>query len=234
MAHAPLASRLFARLLRVGERLDVESALEMESLAYSALLASDEFEQWRIATPARAVPASPEPVLMARDGAVLEVRLNRPERHNAFGRQVRDALLEALALAALDHSLERVELTGTGPSFCSGGDLDEFGTAGSPVAAHLVRMEQSAGLAIHRMAERVRPTLHGACIGAGIEIPSFATHVRARANAWFQLPEVSMVDPRRGRHGLHPAPDRAMAYGRHGDVGTSDRPGHCTGVGTRR
>ena len=37
-----------------------------------------------------------------------------------------------------------------------------------------------------------KPRLHGACIGAGIELPAFVSHVVAREDAFFQLPEVSM------------------------------------------
>jgi len=34
--------------------------------------------------------------------------------------------------------------------------------------------------------------VHGACVGAGVELPAFAARVLARANVLFQLPEVSM------------------------------------------
>jgi enoyl-CoA hydratase len=34
--------------------------------------------------------------------------------------------------------------------------------------------------------------VHGACIGAGVELPSFAGHVVAAPDAFFQLPELSM------------------------------------------
>src|SRR3546814_3808774 len=38
----------------------------------------------------------------------------------------------------------------------------------------------------------MRVELHGACIGAGIEVPAFAARVEAREGAWFQLPELGM------------------------------------------
>ena len=41
---------------------------------------------------------------------------------------MRDPLVEALTIAALDPSVAAVHLRGAGDSFCSGGDLDEFGT----------------------------------------------------------------------------------------------------------
>ena len=34
--------------------------------------------------------------------------------------------------------------------------------------------------------------MHGACIGAGIELPAFAGRLTASSDAFFQLPEVAM------------------------------------------
>jgi hypothetical protein len=192
VAAAPLASATLVDLLGVTARLDVPRGLVAESLAYSLLLGGPEFAAWRAGTPRRDVPTADEPVMVAREGDVLHVTLHRPERHNAFGHAVRDGLLEALAIAELDASVTEVRLSGAGPSYCSGGDLDEFGTAPGIVEAHRIRLERSAGHAVHRLRDRVRPVLHGACIGAGIEVPAFAEHVVARAGAFFCLPEVAL------------------------------------------
>ena len=40
------------------------------------------------------------------------------------------------------------------------------------------------------MAERASVLVHGACVGSGIEFPAFASHLIAREDAWFQLPEL--------------------------------------------
>ena len=122
----------------------------------------------------------------------MSITLNRPDRRNAFGRQLRDAFVEAISVAQLDDSMTRVVLAGAGPSFSSGGDLDEFGTTPDPVTAHRIRMGQSPGWAVHEVRDRMRVELHGACIGAGIEIPAFADRVEARVGTWFRLPELSM------------------------------------------
>jgi enoyl-CoA hydratase/carnithine racemase len=42
------------------------------------------------------------------------------------------------------------------------------------------------------VAERVRVEVHGACVGAGIELPAFAARVVAHPAAFFQLPEIGM------------------------------------------
>lgn len=191
-SRAPLAAVTLADLLRVTSRLGVRDGLLTESLAYSMLLAGPEFRAWRAQVLRRPVPDVEAPVLVERDAALLRIVLNRPERHNAFGRAVRDALLDALAVAELDRTISAVELSGNGPSFCSGGDLDEFGTAPDVSRAHLIRLQRSAGLAVHRIAGRLRAVVHGACIGAGIEVPAFAGRVAARPDAYFQLPELRM------------------------------------------
>lgn len=196
---SPHAAVTLVGLLRLTEQLPVSDGLVAESLAYSMLLAGPEFADWRTRRPGAGgadagldLDLGEEPVLLSREGSVLRITLNRPRRHNAFSREVRDGLVEALDLVHLDPTIAHAELAGRGPSYCSGGDLDEFGTAPDVATAHLIRLRQSAGHAVHRCAERVRVHVHGACIGAGIEIPAFAGRVEARDDAYFQLPELRM------------------------------------------
>ena len=89
-------------------------------------------------------------------------------------------------------SIEEVVLSGEGASFCSGGDLDEFGSFPDPAVAHAIRTTRSPAMLIARLAHRVRVEVHGACIGAGAELPAFAGRVVAAPDAVFQLPEVAM------------------------------------------
>ncbi|MCW2866678.1 MAG: enoyl-CoA hydratase/isomerase family protein [Marmoricola sp.] len=191
VAAAPLAALTLVGLLELTAEASVADGLLAESLAYSMLLAGSEFRAWRGRSPRAPVPAEREPVLLDREGDLLTITLDRPARHNAFGREVRDGLLAGLEIAALDPAVT-VLLSGNGRSFCSGGDLDEFGTAEDPTVAHLVRIQQSAAWAVHRLRDRVRVVVHGACIGAGVEVPSFAGRVEARDDAFFRLPELGM------------------------------------------
>ena len=188
---APIASLTLVGLLDLTSEATVTDGLVAESLAYSMLLAGSEFRAWRDRTPRGPVVEDDDPVLLERTGDLLAITLNRPQRHNAFGRAVRDGLLAGLEVAARDPAIS-VVLAGNGRSFCSGGDLDEFGTATDVAAAHLVRLRQSAGWAVHLIRDRVRVVVHGACIGAGVEVPSFAGRVEARDDAYFRLPELGM------------------------------------------
>lgn len=189
----PQAATVLAGLLRRTGTLPVDAALEAESFAYSTLLGGSEFRTWLDARGPRPLPppAPTAPVLMDRTFDELRITLNRPERRNAYGREVRDALVDALHVALLDESVH-VVLDGAGPSFCAGGDLDEFGSTPDPATAHFVRTFGGAGSTLHRLAGRAEARVHGACVGAGIELPALAGRVVADPDATFRLPEVGM------------------------------------------
>ena len=188
----PQAATALATLLRASERADVAGGLLAESAVYGVLQAGSEFARWRAATPVRTRrPETGSPVRVERDGDVLHVELCRPHVRNALDARLRDALAEALLVAHADPTL-RVELTGAGAAFCAGGDLDEFGSRADPATAHLVRLSRNVGWLLHQIRDRVHVTVHGACIGSGIELPAFAASVAARPGATFALPEVSL------------------------------------------
>lgn len=192
----PIAAMVLVQLLRHNERVGVEDGLFAESLAYSSLQHGAEFRSWLAAWQAqsrRRHPPSGEPaVLVERTDDELRITLNRPAKRNAYAADVRDALCEALAVAVADDSIRQVVLQGAGACFSAGGDLDEFGAARDAALAHASRMTRSAASLLHRLRERICARLHGACIGAGIELPAFAGRVVAREDAFFQLPEVGM------------------------------------------
>jgi len=191
-ARTPQAIAVLDGLLRLTDQLDVRDGLVAESLAYSVLLASTEFAQWRQSKPRRDVQTCPEPLLLQRVGDVVDVRLNRPDRRNAFNRGMVQALLDALDLVALDASIARLRISGEGSNFSSGGDLDEFGSVTDPAGGHGIRLAQSVGWAVHQVADRVEVTVHGASFGMGVEVPAFAGRVIAHENASFVLPELAM------------------------------------------
>ena len=188
----PLASTALVTLLRGATGRSTSEGLLAESAVYSALQAGPEFAAWRASRPPRERTDAGPRVHVARDGDTLHVTLTRTEVHNALDTAMRDQLVEALQLASLDDSIAEVHLRGDGPTFCAGGDLDEFGARPDPATAHLVRILQSAGRAIDAVAGRVTAHVHGACRGSGVELPAFAGRVIADSGATFGLPEVSL------------------------------------------
>jgi enoyl-CoA hydratase/carnithine racemase len=130
--------------------------------------------------------------VIEHDGDALVIRLNRPQRRNAVDARMRDELTEALVFAADHPDAPRVVLRGAGQAFSAGGDLDEFGQASDVGLAHLVRTLRSPVRQVHALGVRITARLHGACVGAGIEMTAAASSVLARPGAFFRLPEVSM------------------------------------------
>lgn len=193
VAAQPASSAVLAQVLRMTLRLDFDQALALESMAYSMLLASSGFRAWRAGRPKRRrEEEGAERVNLVKADGVLRIELSRPAARNAFDAAMRDALVEALEFALEDPDALPVELVGAGPGFSSGGDLDEFGDAPDPAEAHLVRTLQSPARLVAALGPRLTARLHGACIGAGIEVPAAAARITARPGATFRLPEVSM------------------------------------------
>lgn len=195
-ADTPVSALAFVQLLRSASTRSVYAGLVAESFVYSTLQSGAEFRRWleerRRGKKVLVRSESGSACRMERDRGRLDVRLTRPDKHNAFSRAMRDGLCEALQLALADPSIAEVVLSGEGESFCSGGDLDEFGSFPDPAEAHAIRTTRSPALLLSRLADRVRVEVHGACIGAGAELPAFTSRVAASEEAFFQLPEVGL------------------------------------------
>jgi len=192
-ARWPLASSALVLLLRGGAGRSVPDGLIAESSTYSTLQAGPEHGRWLAGHERRVRAAECEPaVRVERRGGRLALTLARPHVRNAFDARMRTELLDALAVAASDPEITEVVLEGAGPTFCSGGDLAEFGTLVDPASAHVLRIAQSAGLAIDQLAAKVTVHVHGRCVGAGVELPAFAGRVVAAPETSFLLPELAM------------------------------------------
>jgi enoyl-CoA hydratase/carnithine racemase len=189
----PQASLAAALLLRRPAG-DVWDGLVAESSTYSVLQSGAEFGTWlRSGTrPKPGTDRSPRVRSnLARQGAAVEIVLTRPARHNALDVQMREELLAVLGQLRLERPATIV-LRGEGPSFCSGGDLGEFGTFSDPASAHEVRLRRSLARRFAELGPRMVVGLHGACLGAGIELPAFAQRVVAADDARIALPEGSL------------------------------------------
>ena len=184
---------VLAHLLRQKAYQNVSQGLVLESLSYGMLQSGSQFKAWlnQRGDIARALDEKPV-VLASRSDESLEIYLNRPERSNAYSSDMRDQLFDFLQIARFDEAVTKVKLHGLGKSFCSGGDLAEFGSVDFPPDGHIIRMHRSPALSSHSIADKLEVYLHGVCAGAGIEIPAFASRVFGNESVEIFLPEISM------------------------------------------
>tara|TARA_B100000029_G_scaffold437611_1_gene452918 strand:- start:1397 stop:2395 length:999 start_codon:yes stop_codon:yes gene_type:complete len=192
----PIASATLVQVLRAVEGVTFPNALLLESTAYGTLQGGGEFRNWLSSrnqkTRETKLDPSISPVLLNRKDQILEVTLNNPSDRNSLSVYMRDALANAFSLVEIDLDIVEVHVSANGPSFCSGGNLPEFGEALDLGWAHHTRMLRMPAQFLARNAEKFTFYVHGACIGAGIEMAAFAKHLIAKSDSVFRLPEVGM------------------------------------------
>jgi enoyl-CoA hydratase/carnithine racemase len=112
----------------------------------------------------------PETIIVERDGGVVTVTLNRPERKNAANGQMWVELRELFYEVAHSGDDRVLIVTGAGGAFCSGADIgDPKGVSGNPSDPHLVRMEflGEVMLALHEIPKPTIAKVRGIAAGAG-------------------------------------------------------------------
>ncbi|MGY1551351.1 enoyl-CoA hydratase/isomerase family protein [Microbacterium sp. A588] len=187
----PFAAITLAVLLRTTENSTIVDALAAESLAYSALQAGPEYAEW-LSTRRTPAPSTGEEshVYVTENDSVRQIILDRPQAANAIDAFTRAELHTAFRACAVDDA--PVEWLARGRHFCTGGDLAEFGLVDSPTRSHLMRMQQNLPAAVAAVGSRLTARVHGAVIGAGMELSSFAHRVIASPDTRWRLPEVKM------------------------------------------
>jgi enoyl-CoA hydratase/carnithine racemase len=119
--------------------------------------------------------------------SVMHIQLNRPQKRNA----VNDLMLAQLQTCFVHMPLEigAVVLSGAGDHFCAGLDLSELSDRSVAEGVYHSRSWHAAVDTIKLGRVPVIAVLHGAVIGAGMELAS-ASHIRvAEETAYYGLPE---------------------------------------------
>jgi enoyl-CoA hydratase len=126
-------------------------------------------------------PAKPDPaVLVERDGHVVTITLNRPDKRNAFNAEVLCRLCDAWDLIDDDPAVRAAIMTGAGGDFSAGADLDRLVGAlmsGKPAQDEFEeRIRQDVSLIYkgflkeHRPATPIIAAVEGYCYAGGMEI----------------------------------------------------------------
>jgi 2-(1,2-epoxy-1,2-dihydrophenyl)acetyl-CoA isomerase len=137
----------------------------------------------------------PDPVvLVARDGGVATITLNRPQALNALDQELTLALRDAVFTVEHDEGIRCVVLRG-GEHFMAGGDLKRFKTLaeGRSAAENRIQFEgfvrevHAVILSLRRMPKPVIAGVRGAVAGVGMSLMMAADLALAADSAYFTL-----------------------------------------------
>ena len=132
----------------------------------------------------------------ASNGAELRIELNRPERMNAWDKQLGLDLLAAVELAAEDPTVRAVTVTGAGRGFSSGADLREGfdpGPDGRPDVGTALRERYHPIITgVRRMPKPVLAAVNGPAVGIGCSLALACDLVLARESAYLLLAFVNI------------------------------------------
>lgn len=140
--------------------------------------------------------AAEPPVLVSRerDGHILVLTLNRPERLNAVSLPLYEALSAALKEADRDETVRAVVVTGHGRGFCVGADLKSH--AGDEPTREdrrrYARAAQRANRAVQRCGRPVIAAVNGHAIGAGMELALSCDLIVVAEEAKLRFPELAL------------------------------------------
>lgn len=139
-----------------------------------------------------------ETLVLERDGPVMTVLLNRPEKRNAMNRQLHLDLQQLCRELAEDFETRVVIFAGQGPGFSSGADTSEWGQPGPDNELELRHTSAIGGRtsdAIDGLDQISIAAVHGFAVGGGAVIAMCCDFRVAAEGAWFSIPEVELGIP---------------------------------------
>ena len=132
-----------------------------------------------------------ETIVVNRDGAVLTVTLNRPDRYNAFSQTMHRELGRCLFELRHDRETRLVILTGAGRAFSAGGDMTEA----PPDAREFAQGASEGREIVYGLLECPQPIicrLNGDAVGLGATVALLCDVVIAADTARIGDPHVRM------------------------------------------
>src|SRR5437764_5077262 len=111
-------------------------------------------------------------IVLSTADSIATIKLNRPEKLNAFGGPMREEILDALDKIAADEHIRAVIVTGEGRAFSAGGDIphlkhlrdntDETGFR------NIIAYGQKITRTLRSLGKPVIAAVNGPCAGAGL------------------------------------------------------------------
>ena len=130
-----------------------------------------------------------EHILLAIDGGIARLTLNRPDRLNSFNDAMHVEVRDALGRVRGDPSLRVLLLTGAGRGFCAGQDLSDravaAGDAPVDLGASIERNYKPLVLALRSLPMPVICAVNGVAAGAGANLAFACDIVIAAKSASF-------------------------------------------------
>jgi len=127
-------------------------------------------------------------LLRIREGAVLHLQLNRPDKGNALSASLVAALAEAVDAAARDETLRLLVLSGAGRHFCTGFDLSDLDSeTDDSLLARFTRVELLLQ-AVHAAPFATLALAQGRTMGAGADLFAACTERWIVGDASFAFP----------------------------------------------
>ena len=114
--------------------------------------------------------------------------LARPGRRNALSLNMRDEITQQLDVWAEDRAVRVVVLTGAGPTFCAGFDLNEFGQV--ELARRIKDSSRRYHLAVWHFPKPLVAAVNGPAMGGGMDLSVLCDCRIASSAAAFGHPEI--------------------------------------------
>src|SRR5919197_2751448 len=134
-------------------------------------------------------------VELQREGAVARIFLNRPQKVNALDSALLERLASTLEQAGADDAVRVIVLGGRGKAFCGGADINELAALDATSARAFITRIHRACAAARKAPVPVIARLHGAVIGAGLELAAACDLRLAARGTRFAMPEVRLGIP---------------------------------------
>lgn len=133
------------------------------------------------------------PLLIADDGAVRVITVNRPDKLNALDSATLDALHAAFDAAASDAAVKCVVLTGAGPkAFVAGADISQMHQLTPVQGRDFSQRGQRMMRRVEKMPKPVIAMINGFALGGGLEL-AMCCHLRVAADsARLGQPEINL------------------------------------------